>query len=103
VNPGGYMGKQTQDCGCRVRSVQGRRHWISYCPKHAAAPDLLEALRRAIAEATAPMGDGGIRLETVELAKTAIAKTTAGGTPGAKSPGSMKPSRPRMRKERGRK
>ncbi|MGO9272663.1 MAG: hypothetical protein ACLQOO_20915 [Terriglobia bacterium] len=87
------MGDQNQDCGCRVRPGSGRRHGIAYCPTHAAAPDLLEALRRAIAEATAPMGDGGIRLETVELAKAAIAKATAGGAPGAKSPGPGNPSR----------
>jgi hypothetical protein len=97
---GGNMREQIQNCGCRVRPGLERRHWIAYCPTHAAAPDLLEALRRAIAEASAPMGDGGIRLETVELAKAAIAKATAGGTPGEKSPVPRKPSRPMARKER---
>ncbi len=77
VNPGGYLGKQAQEGGCRVRSTPEGRRWIAYCPTHAATPDLLKALRRAIAEATARMGDGGIRLETVGLAKVALAKVTA--------------------------
>lgn len=33
------------DCGCRIwRTSQGNLH-ITYCPKHAAAPEMFEALK----------------------------------------------------------